>query len=140
MKLLVHLAFIAHSQLGDHALEKIALDYMEEDEEEIADNASTVNVEQFGGVHEEDTILPDQSETADVDADLEILDAPPAIFKTPSKKKTLKVKEKQDDSFLRRSRRIANKLRDTRMKDVPRKLLPLLKSLMMISLMLPRWL
>jgi hypothetical protein len=54
---------------------------------------------------------PADVDTDDVDADLEILDEPPAIFKTPGrKKKTLKVKEKLDDGFLRRSKIILEKL------------------------------
>jgi len=54
---------------------------------------------------------PADVDTDDVDADLEILDEPPAIFKTPGrKKKTLKVKVKLDDGFLRRSKRILEKL------------------------------
>lgn len=59
---------------------------------------------------EADGIMPPQINVEDADLDLEILDAPPAIFKALSKKKTLKVKEKLDDSFLRRSKRISNKL------------------------------
>jgi hypothetical protein len=54
---------------------------------------------------------PADVDTDDVDADLEILDEPPAVFKTPRrKKKTLKVKVKLDDGFLRRSKRILEKL------------------------------
>ena len=34
---------------------------------------------------------------------------PPAIFMTPRKKKTLKVGEQLDDSFLRRSKRLSKK-------------------------------
>lgn len=46
----------------------------------------------------------------ETDVDVEILDAPPPVFKTPMKKRAIRVKEKIDDSFLRRSRRISNKL------------------------------
>ena len=42
--------------------------------------------------------------------DVEILEAPPPVFQTPRKKRAVRVKEKLDDSFLRRSRRISNKL------------------------------
>lgn len=52
-QILVHIAFVLYPQLGGQALEKIALDYMEEEEE---------------------------------DADLEVLDAPPAIFLTPGRR------------------------------------------------------
>jgi len=44
------------------------------------------------------------------DVDVEILDVPPLVFKTPRKKRAVRVKEKIDDSFLRHSRRISNKL------------------------------
>jgi len=42
--------------------------------------------------------------------DVEILEAPPPVFQTPRKKRAVRVKEKLNDSFLRRSRRISNKL------------------------------
>jgi|UPI00081ACC8C hypothetical protein len=41
--------------------------------------------------------------------ELEILEDVPAVFKTPKKKKTVKVKEQLDDSFLRRSNRLSIK-------------------------------
>lgn len=46
----------------------------------------------------------------DEEADLVLLDVPPPVFKTPKKKKPLKLKEKLDDSFLRRSRRLSKKM------------------------------
>lgn len=50
-QLLVHLAFILHPQLGDNVLEKIALDYMEDEEEE--DLEIVVNVD---GIEEEEPL------------------------------------------------------------------------------------
>lgn len=106
--LLIHLAFILYPQLGDQA-PKIALDYVDVEEEDTTDNERTMNVDHYEGGTEEDVIVPVQTETNDADLDVEILDAPPAIFKTLSNK-SLKVKEKPDDSFLRHSKRISNKL------------------------------
>jgi hypothetical protein len=48
--LLVHLAFILFPQLGDNALEKLALDYLNEEEEE-EDRERVVALE-----NEEDTV------------------------------------------------------------------------------------
>lgn len=98
--LLIHLAFMLHPQFGDNALEKLTRDYMEIEEEEAE-------------VAVVDTDIPEEvpAETEDSDVDIEVLDEAPAVFKTPGrKKKPLKVKEKLDDSFLRRSKRISNKL------------------------------
>lgn len=44
------------------------------------------------------------------DSDLEMLDDPPQVFMTPKKKRAFKVKEKLDDEFLRRSKRVSQKL------------------------------
>lgn len=106
-QLLVHLAFILYPQLGDKALEKIALDYMEDEEEE--DPEIVVNVDEIEG---EDPMEPGEDDLMQVDKednDVEILNDPPPVFQTPRRKKALKVKEKIDDSFLRRSKRLANK-------------------------------
>lgn len=78
--LLVHLAFLLDPQLGDQSLEKVAFDYLTDEDEEDVEGA-----------------------------DLEILEEAPAVFVTPRKKRVLKVKEKLDDSFLRRSKRLAKK-------------------------------
>jgi hypothetical protein len=43
-------------------------------------------------------------------SDLEMLDCPPLVFKSVKKKKTMKIKEKLDDGFLRRSKRVSQKL------------------------------
>lgn len=53
--ILVHIAFLMHPQLGDNALEKLALDYVEEDEE-----GADVDVDGTGA-----------------DADIEVLEVPP---------------------------------------------------------------
>ena len=42
--------------------------------------------------------------------DMEILDGPPPVFMAPRKKRAIKVKEKLDDSFLRRSKSFSKKL------------------------------
>lgn len=103
--LLVHLAFIIYPQLGDHALEKIAKDYMdlEKDVPEGGDDMS-------GNMNQAELVEQMDETHEDAEADLEVLDAPPAVFQTPRKKKTVKIKERLDDSLLRRSRRISNKL------------------------------
>lgn len=98
--LLVHLAFILCPQLGDHALEKIAMDYMDIEENEAIENEVVAEIE---------IVVVDVDETKG-DADVEVLESPPPIFMTPRRKKKLKVKERLDDSFLRRSRRISSKL------------------------------
>jgi hypothetical protein len=93
--LLVHLAFIPFPQLGDNAREKLTMDYMDTEEKEVEEKDDTEEIE---------------VEEKDDDADIEMLDSPPPIFMTPRKKKAFKVKEKLDDSFLRRSKRISSKL------------------------------
>lgn len=75
-QILVQLAFLLHPQIGGQALEKITLDYMEEEE----------------------------------DADVEVLDGPPPVFMNPRRKRAVKVKERLDDGFLSRSKRVAKKL------------------------------
>jgi len=101
-QLLIHLAFILYPQLGDNSLEKIALDYMKQEDVAVVTDVPMVDE---APIEEEEPMEPE-----DADVDLEVLNAPPAIFLTPHRKKPLKVKEKLDDSFLRRSKSIANKL------------------------------
>jgi len=101
--LLIHLAFILFPQLGDNALEKIALEYSEDeeaDEEPEEDPEMTVMMNK-----DEDTVMEENE-----DSDIEMLDGPPPGFTATKKKKTLKVKEKLDDEFLRRSKRVSQKL------------------------------
>jgi hypothetical protein len=100
------LALILHPQLGDDALEKLGLDYMdiEEDESTVATDVD-YNVTE-GNVDE--GLEKEAAEKADVD--VEVLESPPPIFMTPPKKKTFKVNERLDEGFLRRSKRISNKL------------------------------
>ena len=76
-QILVQLAFLLHPQIGGQALEKITLDYMEEEGE---------------------------------DADVEVLDGPPPVCMNPRRKRAIKVKERLDDGFLSRSKRVAKKL------------------------------
>lgn len=104
--ILVHLAFLLTSQLGGNALEKLALDYLEQDGETDA----KVEVLEDPEMVVEDLEMEAPDDAADIEADLVMLNAPPPVFMTPKKKKHTKVKEKLDDSFLRRSRRISQKL------------------------------
>jgi hypothetical protein len=99
-----------HPQLGDDALEKLALDYMdiEEDESTIAADVDYNVIE--GNMDE--GLEKEAAEKADVD--VEALESPPPIFMTPPKKKTFKVKERLTDGFLRRSKRISNKLQGSK--------------------------
>lgn len=102
--LLIHLAFSLYPQFGDHALKKLALDYLDTDVEEDADMDTD---EEMGTEEEKDPSTMQYEE--DSDADIEVLEEPPTVFRTPSKKKAFKVKEHLDDSFLRHSRRLSSK-------------------------------
>lgn len=110
--LLVHIVFIMIPQLGDNALEKVALDYMEEDEAE-----AEVDVEGLS-TDAEPVEATDNAQNAD--SDVEVLEVPPPVFKTPQKK-YIKVKERLDDGFLRRSGRLAKKTEGYIPRKVPRK-------------------
>lgn len=88
--LLVHLAFILSPQLGGPALEKIALDYFEEDEEEPEMVAQEIEEEDEMMAQEEEE--PDMEMEEKEDSDLEMLDGPPPVFMTPKKKRVVKVK------------------------------------------------
>lgn len=116
-ELLIHLAFITFPQLGDDALKKLALDYMDEDVNE-EENIETENAEQERIAKDDDDIMADENEVQketmqaiDSDVDVEILKSTPAIFMTPRRNKPLIVKEKLDNSFLRHNKRISNKLK-----------------------------
>jgi len=74
------------------------LDYITSDEEEVDTEMGDADVE-FGEA---------EAETENEDEEVEILDEAPTVFHTLRKRKSLKVKEKLDDSFLRHTRRIAN--------------------------------
>ena len=76
------------------------MDYVSSDDEEVDIVMGDADAE-FGEA---------EAETENEDKEVEILDEAPVVFQTPRKRKSLKVKEKLDDSFLRRSRRIANRL------------------------------
>lgn len=107
--LLIHLAFILYPQLGDHALEKIAKDYMDlekDQEEEVPGQGDGMS----RNVNQDEPVEQMDESHDDAEADLEVLDAPPTGIQTPRKKKTVRVKERLDDRFLRRSTRLSNKL------------------------------
>ena len=101
--MLIHLAFILFPQPGDNALEKIALEYLED---EVADEEPEVEPEMTVAVNTEEDIVMEEKE----DSDVEMLDGPPPGFTASKKKKSLKVKEKLDDEFLRRNKRVSKKL------------------------------
>jgi hypothetical protein len=116
-RLLIHLAFSLYPQFGDDALKKLALDYLEADEEEedqmdvdmeIEENVE-VDTEVENVVSKEDdveNVVPDEA----FDDDVQVLDEASAIFMTPGrKKKSFKVRKELDDSFLRRNRRPSKK-------------------------------
>jgi len=71
------------------------MDYMDTEEKEAEEKDDTKVIE---------------VEEKDDDADIEMLDSPPPTFMTPRNKKAFKVKEKLDDSFLKRSKWISSKL------------------------------
>lgn len=49
----------------------------------------------------------DYMEKDEEEKEIEILTSPPPVFMTLKKKRVVKIKERLDDSFLRRSRRVA---------------------------------
>ncbi|XP_066387412.1 uncharacterized protein [Miscanthus floridulus] len=83
-------------QLGGHALEKIALDYLDDEDEEPEMMAQ--EVEEDPKVMEQEENVTDVVQEND-DSDLEMLDTSPPVFMTPRKKRAFKVKERLDDSF-----------------------------------------
>jgi hypothetical protein len=100
-RLLIHLAFALYPQFGDQALKKIALEYLDSEEEDVNVDMSIDDDEKMISANKE---AGEESEK-----ELEILEEVPAVFTTPKKKKTVKVKEQLDDSFLRRSNRLSIK-------------------------------
>jgi hypothetical protein len=105
--ILVHLAFILFPQLGGNALERIGLQYLDEDDEgnERADmEAADPMVDEEMMMHEENTELVMQEKD---DSDLELLEVPPPIIGSVKKKKKVKPLEKLDDDFLRHSKRVS---------------------------------
>jgi len=79
--LLIHLAFILFPQLGDNALEKIALEYLEneEAEEELEEEPEmTIAVNTY-----EDIVMEEKE-----DSDVEMLDGPP-LGSQPQRRKIL---------------------------------------------------
>jgi hypothetical protein len=107
--ILVHLAFILFPQLGGNALERIGLQYLDEDDEgseHAKMEAADPVVDEEMMIDEENTELVMQEKD---DSDLELLEVPPPIFGSIKKKK-VKLLEKLDDEFLRRSKRVSKKL------------------------------
>ena len=100
------MAFALYPQFGDQALKKIALDYLDSEEEESEERNPDVDMT-IDDV--EEMIAADIEGGEESEKELEILEEVPAVFKTPKKKKTVKVKEQLDDSFLRRSNRLSIK-------------------------------
>lgn len=81
--LLIHLAFILYPQLGDNALEKIAKVYMDVEGEGSDDDDMLVGMEKNEVENEEAVPVQEMNEIgqdADVDLDMEILEALPAMF------------------------------------------------------------
>jgi len=88
--LLIHLAFRMYPQLRDNALEKISIDYMdsEENEMEVEEIEKEVGIEEAAAGMEE---APFEDPPADdIEEEIQILDDPPAIFMTPINKKKKK--------------------------------------------------
>lgn len=78
MDTLIHIAFIMHLQLGDHALEKIARDYMDlEGEDSVEENVPVMDAKM-----DEEEPMEEMDADAEEDIVVEILDAPPAVFQT----------------------------------------------------------
>jgi hypothetical protein len=88
-------------------LEKLALEYLEDVDEE--DPEMVIEAEEAeNAIVEVATDGPEKIvEEEKSDSDLKMLDNPPAVFMTPQKKKTVKVKEQLEDNFLRRSKRVS---------------------------------
>ena len=68
--LLIHLAFLLSPQIGGSSLEKIVLDYVSSDDEEVDIVMGNADAE-FG---------EEEAETENEDKEVEILDEAPAVF------------------------------------------------------------
>lgn len=80
---------------------------MEEGDEEMSEDEN-MDESAIGEVLED---VADGSEFEAPEEDVEILETPPPVFMTDcKKKKTLKVREKLDDNFLRHSKRLSSKM------------------------------
>lgn len=82
-EVLVHLSFILSPQLGGHALEKVSLDYLDDEDEEPEMMAQEVEEDPTEMEHEENVADVVQE---NVDSDLEMLDAPPPVFMTQGRR------------------------------------------------------
>ena len=117
-RLLIHLSFALYPQFRDQALKKIALDYLDSEKEETEERNPNVDMT---ADDDEEMIAADIEGGEESEEEIEILEEVHAIFKTPKKKKALKVKEQLDDSFLRRSSRLSIKAERYKDAEVPRK-------------------
>ena len=97
---------VLKEKFGDQALKKIALDYLDSEEEEVEERDSNVDMI---AANDEEMIVANNEGDEESEEEIEILEEVPAIFRTPKKKKALKVKEQLDDSFLWRSSRLSIK-------------------------------
>ena len=105
--LLIHLAFALYPRFGDHAMKKIALDYLDPDEEsddQESEPELIVELESDSEKMDADVCMEETTEE-----EIAVLDEALAIFKTPKPKRTHKVREQLEDSFLRRSKRLSIK-------------------------------
>lgn len=91
--------------IDENALQKIGWDYMDTEDEEMTESEE-VHATAGGTEHETEAVESEESEE-----DVEVLESPPPVFMTSCKKKSLKIKEKLDDSICRCSKRISNKLK-----------------------------
>jgi len=69
-RLLIHLAFLLSPQIGGSSLEKIVLDYITSDEDEVDTEMGDADAE-FGEA---------EAEAKNEDEEVEILDEAPAVF------------------------------------------------------------
>lgn len=79
---------------------------MEEGDEEMREDENVDESAVGEGLED----VADGSEFEAPEEDVEILETPPPAFMTNRKKKTLKVREKLDDNFLWRSKRLSSKM------------------------------
>ncbi|KAG0523635.1 hypothetical protein BDA96_07G139800 [Sorghum bicolor] len=105
-------------QLGDHALEKIARDYLEEEDEEEEEPKMVIEEKDedekaMNVMDIEEAVITEQCTgkhgTENTDLELEILETTPQVFLSPKKKRAVMIKEKFDDSFLS-SKRVSQKM------------------------------
>jgi hypothetical protein len=91
------------------------MDYLEEEEEdpemiieEKEDEENNAEETMITGLEVEKDDLVQEKEN--IDSDLELLETTPSVLMTPKKKRAVKIREQLDDGFLRRSKRVSQKL------------------------------